>query len=212
VHWGLVDEATARECVRLHVADVIARLVTEPDAVALFVPYPRAQASALRFAPEQVLAAVRGEDESPLPAVVSVPRRRASRSIRALNAVGDPLGATAKLSGCVGAALFDRSTGTLIASRGGESIDRKIAWTLIRALQPTQRTIIAEGPALAHFATALPGDVVAVVAFSLEQVTLGLARTLLNGAGLAGPPPAPPAPPRSEAPPRRTRRPPAPAR
>lgn len=176
VEWGLVDADTVRECVRVHLAEVIAELLSDSRASALFTPYERWRASALSFHPHEVLGEMRSGLESgvnPLPA--STPSRSWQHTVpsQALTT----LHAVAELPGCRGATLMDRAGGR--TSSVGESLDRSLAWAMVNAMTGAHSALTIEDGEMVHLARALDEQWVLVGTFSLRDSNLGLARNAM---------------------------------
>ena len=172
--WGLVDRATARECLRSHLADEVATLLSDLNASALFMPYDRRRASSLSFSPADVLPTAALES-GVVPASGSG-TTRSQPTVPGLSMAA--LRGAIELTGCKAVMLMDRAGGRLAAV--GSAIDNDFAWSLVHAMKASQQLLTVEEGALAYIARATDERRVLVAAFSLRDVSLGLARTSLN--------------------------------
>ena len=172
--WGIVTAELGRESLRGYVADEVALLLSEQPAAALFMAYSASRASQLRFAPHEIL---------PESVITSDLAPAVTSSIRALQPIPEPvltaMNATAALTGCTGATLVSRSTGSRLAS-SGEALERSFGCSLVHTMGPQRQALTIEDDAVVHLARALDAQRVLIATFSLRAVTLGLARTSMT--------------------------------
>lgn len=171
VDWGLVDAHVVRECVRCHLVDEIALLLDDPGAGVMFMPYDRARASVLSFAPDEILPSRPSES-----GIVPAPRSVAARTMQTVPSHAlMALHGVAGLPGCVGATLMDRAGGRLAAV--GEPLDTNFAWSVVHTMKGAQPSLTIEENNVAHIARPLDEQRMLIAIFSLRDVNLGLART-----------------------------------
>ncbi len=174
VGWALVERDVARECLRSHLADELAVLLAAPDVTVLFLPYDPRRASALRFEPMDIMPARAFESGLTLAPGRSIARPPPTVPEFAMTALRDAVG----LPGCHSVMLMDRAGGRLTAV--GTGIDNHFAWSVVHAMKSWQQTLTIEEESTAYVARALDERLVLFAAFSLRDVSLGLARTSLN--------------------------------
>ena len=69
--------------------------------------------------------------------------------------------------------------GSRLAAFGG-AIDQTFAWSVVQAMNATQQTLTIEEEEAVFVARATDAGRVLIAAFSLQDVSLGLARALFN--------------------------------
>lgn len=177
VEWGLVAEDTVRECIRSYLAEIVRDLLRDARATALFMPYDRRRASSLSYVPHEVMP-----EPSPQPASGVVPtstgggRRSVQHTLptHALMA----LQGVAQLEGCRGATLMDRAGGRIAFT--GEPLDSHFAWAVVHAMTGPEPSLTIEEEGVAHIARPLDAQRILIAKFSLQYVTLGLARNSMT--------------------------------
>jgi CheY-like chemotaxis protein len=180
VQWGYLDPPSARECVRVHVAEQLTTLLSWEGAVAMFLPRARAFLSSLRFNPQELIS-----DQSVWrePAKPDADRRttsvRPSHDLRELEPL---LRSAAQIDGTRATVILEGYSGAA-AMGSGEQIDVQIAWSLLatlKALGSGSHESIAVQGSTAFVARTLPHGDAILIKLDLSATTLGLARVSLQ--------------------------------
>ena len=178
VDWGWVDEKTAREIVRIHLADQLTTLLALGDASAMFLPKPQKYSGKITFAYDEVVNPSYYPPSS-TDLVFSV-EGSSSLSADEMERVSQVSKHIAASEGNLGVTVLSRSSGTLLYSIG-EPIDVQVAWSIIGTLRA-----MGEGAPEAicsnertHLVAQSHGEKIVIVSsFDATCVTVGMARKL----------------------------------
>ncbi len=177
VRWRLVDEAGARACVRTIVTQQLGTLLDLKGATALFLPRGRAYGARMSF-PLIEVAAPREPARLPLDCTPSERARAEGDTARLEEYVEGAM----RFAGALAVAVLDRRSGAARVSRGAE-LEGELGWALLGTLAasgPEVVDAIAVRREAAILARVIDEGSALLVAFSLDQTTLGLARSSVH--------------------------------
>jgi DNA-binding response OmpR family regulator len=181
VTWSVVDEARAREAVRVFVAGRVEMALALPGAAALFLPRARPRAERIRIRASEIPSLRAVSVDGPTSARFDTgPPSQSRRPPLPLVEIAAVVQQAAAIEGAMGAAILDRNTGASLYHTGHEA-DSNVAWsqlTTLAALGPSAEDVMAADGERCFITRPLrfAPSLALFVALSLSATTLGLSR------------------------------------